>query len=128
MARLIELPTRRDARGALTVIERCLPFDVRRVFVIHGVAPGQSRGGHRHRKTRMALVCFAGACTVDCDDGRTRVSIRLDQAERCLVLEPADWHVMRDFTPGAVLTVLASEHYDAADYIHEPYPESKPAR
>ena len=27
------------------------------------------------------------------------------------------WREMYDFSPGAVLLVLASEHYDEADYI-----------
>jgi len=32
-------------------------------------------------------------------------------------LEPLQWLELRDFSHDAVLTVLASEHYDATEYI-----------
>jgi len=38
-----------------------------------------------------------------------------------LILEAKDWHEMYDFTPDAILMVLASEHYEHADYIFTPY-------
>ena len=42
----------------------------------------------------------------------------LSKPNQILLLEPEDWHTM-DFSADAVLLVLASEHYDKEDYIHE---------
>jgi hypothetical protein len=41
--------------------------------------------------------------------------------DKCLILMPADWHEMMNFSKDAILMVLASEHFDAADYIRERY-------
>lgn len=120
MAELLSLPTHRDARGALTVIEKLLPFSVQRVYYIYSCA-NVPRGGHRHLVTAQALVCVHGSCTVDWDDGVRTGSVELDSPDKLLLLAPQDWHVMRDFTADAVLLVLASHHFDRDDYIEEGY-------
>jgi hypothetical protein len=38
-----------------------------------------------------------------------------------LILNPEDWHTMYDFTKDAILMVFASECFEEADYIFEPY-------
>lgn len=124
MASLIDLPTRRDPRGALTVIDGVLPFPVRRVYYIYDCS-GQSRGGHRHVKTYQALICVRGACTVDWDNGQKTGTVVLDVPDRLLLVPPEDWHSMRDMTPNTMLLVLASEPYDPADYIIERYPDDR---
>ena len=78
--------------------------------------------GHRHRRTRQAAICLRGSCRVDNDDGRRQESFLLDSPAKCLVLEPEDWHEMREFTPDALLMVLASEPFDPDDYIRERRP------
>lgn len=120
MASLLKLPTRRDTRGALTVIDGILPFPVRRVYYIYNCS-GEPRGGHRHVKTIQALVCMRGSCSVDWDNGREFGTEVMDSPERLLLLLPEDWHVMRDLSSDAMLLVLASEPYDPADYIQEGY-------
>ena len=37
MAKLVKLPTYNDNRGNLTVIEKILPFEIKRVYYIYGV-------------------------------------------------------------------------------------------
>ena len=36
MAKLVKLPTYNDNRGNLTVIEKILPFEIKRVYYIYG--------------------------------------------------------------------------------------------
>ena len=43
---LLNLPTFKDPRGVLTVMEGALPFPVVRTYWIYG-SDGQTRGGHR---------------------------------------------------------------------------------
>jgi dTDP-4-dehydrorhamnose 3,5-epimerase-like enzyme len=120
MANEINLPTHSDSRGKLTVIEGILPFPVARVYYIYD-CDNSARGGHRHKKTRQALVCVKGACIIDWTNGVESGSTKLEDPDRLLVLEPEDWHVMRDFSKDAVLLVLASERYDPEDYVAEGY-------
>lgn len=124
MAYLIHLTTRSDKRGNLTVIEREIPFEIKRLFYIYGV-DNSVRGGHRHRSTIQAAICLHGSCVVSNDDGVAVEDFVLDHPNKCLILEPKDWHTMHDFTADAVLLVMASTYFDPADYIYEPY-KSRP--
>ena len=120
MANLINLKTHSDKRGNLTVIEEQIPFEVKRVFYIYGV-DDSVRGGHRHKTTVQAAICIHGSCVVSNHDGNSREDFQLDHPNKCLILEPKDWHTMHHFTPDAVLLVFASTKFDATDYIYEDY-------
>jgi hypothetical protein len=120
MPQLIDLKTFTDGRGNLTVIERSIPFTIKRIFYIYGVDQS-SRGGHRHRKTIQAAICLRGSCAIHNNNGKVRESFLLDRPDKCLILFPEDWHIMDHFTSDAILMVLASEYFDPADYIYEPY-------
>jgi len=110
---LIDLKTFTDERGNLTVIEK-LPFDIKRVFYIHGV-DNSIRGGHRHKKTRQAAVCVQGRCLVGTEGNNY---YNLDSSSVCLIIEPEDWHIMRGFSKDAILMVLCSTEFDEDDYIY----------
>ena len=120
MAHLIDLKTFTDNRGNLTVIEKIIPFDIKRIFYIYGVDESK-RGGHRHKKTIQAAICLKGSCHIYNSDGITENNYILDQPNKCLILEPKDWHTMYNFTSDAILMVLASAFFDQNDYIFEPY-------
>lgn len=120
MAELIDLITFTDVRGNLTVIEKILPFDIKRIFYIYGV-DDSIRGGHRHHKTIQAAICIQGSCCVFCNNGKSTVEFILDRPHKCLILHPDDWHKMYHFSHDAILMVLASEYFEQKDYIFEPY-------
>ncbi len=117
MAVLIELPSLRDERGMLTVIEQELPFEVKRVYYIHDVN-ALPRGGHRHLTTRQALICLQGSCAIQVRRGTQQQEFILRSPSSCLLLEPEDWHQMW-FSPPAILLVLASTHYSPEDYVYD---------
>ena len=123
MAHLIELETFVDERGSLSVIDDAqsvLPFKIKRVFYIYNIDESQ-RGGHRHHKTIQAAICINGSCTVSCDNGKEKKVFKLDSANKCLIIDSEDWHIMENFLKGSILLVFASEKYDYKDYIFEPY-------
>lgn len=120
MAKILDLKTFTDSRGNLTVIEKTIPFEVKRIFYIYGV-DSSVRGGHRHHKTIQAAICIKGACTIYNNDGVRKEEFELDKPNKCLILEPKDWHKMYNFTPDAILMVLASEYFDQSDYIFNEY-------
>lgn len=119
MATPVNLPTFSDSRGALTVLEKVVPFAVRRIYYIHKA--NSLRGGHRHKKNRQLLISVAGSCEVFVNNGREKSTFVLDSPVQGLILELEDWHTMDKFSPECVLLVLASEPYDVNDYIDEPY-------
>ncbi len=123
MAYMINLKTFTDKRGNLTVIEKTIPFDIKRIFYIYGVDESV-RGGHRHHQTVQAAICLQGSCVIMNNDGQTKTRYVLDSPDKCLILEPKDWHTMSHFTADAILMVLASAYFDTNDYIFEPYADS----
>jgi len=120
MAKILDLKTFTDVRGNLTVIEKTIPFDIKRIFYIYGV-DDSLRGRHRHKTTIQAAICLKGSCTIYNNNGAHEETFVLNQPWQCLILNPEDWHAMYDFTPDAILMVLASEFFDANDYIFEGY-------
>lgn len=120
MAQLIDLKTFTDVRGNLTVIEKVIPFDIKRIFYIYGV-DNSVRGGHRHHKTIQAAICIQGSCSIHSNSGEASSDFVLDSPHKCLILNSDDWHIMSHFSSDAILMVLASEYFDQNDYIYEPY-------
>jgi UDP-2-acetamido-3-amino-2,3-dideoxy-glucuronate N-acetyltransferase len=118
---LNQLPLVRDIRGNLSVAEigKGLPFAPRRYFVITDVPNDKVRGEHAHRKLRQFLVCLRGRCSVLIDDGKRREEVVLDRPELGLYVPPMVWAVQYKYSADAVLLVLASAAYDAADYIRD---------
>ncbi len=117
----IDFPPLGDARGGLVALEagagRTVPFDVRRVYYIYGTGPGVSRGFHAHRKLQQVAVCVAGKCRIVLDDGHDRVEAWLDSPLKGVQIGNLTWRELHDFSPDCVVLVLASEHFDEADYI-----------
>lgn len=117
--RLIDLTVRGDERGSLVAIEPgdLLPFPVRRVYYIYGTKPGVSRGHHAHRELNQWAIAVSGSCTVLLDDGTRQKRVRLDRPDQALPLPPMVWHEMHEFSPDAVVMMVADDLYDEGDYI-----------
>ncbi len=117
----IDFKTHNDGDGSLVAIEggKTIPFDIRRVYYIYGTEPASVRGFHAHRQLTQITVPVSGACDMLFDDGKTKISLRLNRRNRGLVIPPMIWHEMSNFSPDCVLMVLADAAYDEADYIRQ---------
>lgn len=117
-----EIKVREDTkRGLLAVFEygeNC-PFEVKRTYCIIDVPEGVERGFHAHKHLEQICVCLKGSCEFDLDDGKQKVTLRLDSPRKGIYLPNAIWHVMKNFSKDCVLLVLASDHYDENDYIRD---------
>jgi dTDP-4-dehydrorhamnose 3,5-epimerase-like enzyme len=120
MSKIIKLSTFSDKRGSLTVIEKEIPFNFKRIYYIYGVDDSE-RGKHRHKKTIQAAICISGKCEIYCNNGFKKTTYKLDSPNKCLILDPKDWHKMYNFSKDAILMVIASEPFDKNDYIFEEY-------
>ena len=119
--KMFTFPPHGDDRGRLVSIEEGidLPFDVRRVYYIYDTLPGVRRGFHAHLKLEQILLCVSGSCKIHLDDGHETAEVILDKPNEGLYISNNMWREMYDFSEGAVLLVLASEHYDERDYIRD---------
>ena len=117
--KLIDIRKISDPRGNLTPVEGAqdIPFDIKRVYYLYDVPSGQSRGGHAHKELQQLIVAANGSFAITLDDGTDKKSYTLNRPYQGLLIVPGIWRVLDDFSSGAVLLCLASEHYEEADYI-----------
>ena len=110
-----------DERGQLVALEehKEIPFEVKRVYYMYDTKEGVRRGFHAHKKLEQILICIHGSCKILLDDGTEKRIIPLDRPDEGLYIANDVWREMFDFSPDAVLMVLASELYDEADYIRD---------
>lgn len=108
-----------ERRGNLTVVEngKTLPFDVKRVYYLYDIPGGESRGSHAHKELNQLIIAVSGAFRVTLDDGNVKRSFILNRPYQGLYVKPGIWRDLDDFSAGAVCMVLASEEYNADDYI-----------
>ena len=117
----IHLRSHGDERGQLIALEEKndIPFAVKRVYYIFDTAKGVRRGYHAHKRLEQILVCVSGSCKIHHDNGTETEEVLLDDPTVGLYISNNIWREMYDFSPDAVLLVLASELYDEKDYIRE---------
>lgn len=110
-----------DRKGNMSVVENgiTLPFDVKRVYYLYDVPGGESRGSHAHRNLEQLIVAASGSFRVTLDDGTNKRSFTLNRPYQGLLVRSGMWRDLDDFSSGAVCMVLASEVYQAEDYIRE---------
>lgn len=108
-------------KGDISVIENgeTIPFDVKRIYYLYDVPGGESRGGHAHKELQQLILAASGSFMVTLDDGNIRRTFNLNRPYQGLLVKPGIWRTLDDFSSGSVCLVLASEKYDANDYIRE---------
>ena len=118
---LVRLPVVDDARGMLSFgeIQKHVPFEIKRYFLVYDVPSRHVRGEHAHKKLHQFLVCVHGRCNVLVDDKVHRQEFVLDSPGIGIHVPPLVWAVEYKYSPDAVLLVLASDFYDASDYIRD---------
>ena len=66
---------------------------------------------------QQILICIHGSCKIRLDNGKEKKVVPLEKPYEGLYVSNNMWREMFDFSPDAVLMVLASELYDESDYI-----------
>lgn len=118
--KILEFSDLGDERGNLVVVEGSgfdIPFEIKRVFYIYGSDDEVIRGRHANRKTEFVMINVSGKSKVKVDNGYEQKIIELNKPRMGLYLSTMVWKDMYDFSSDSVLLVLASEHYDAEEYI-----------
>lgn len=119
--RLITLDTNHHENGNLSVVENAggFVFTVKRVYYIYDVPGGAERGGHSHYRCHRFIVAVSGSFDVVIDDGVERRTVTLNRSNIGLHVVPGVWIELNNFSSGSVCLSLASELYDADDYVRD---------
>lgn len=120
--KILEFSDLGDERGNLVVVEgggHDIPFEIKRVFYIYGTDSEMVRGRHANLKTEFVMINVSGKSKVRVDNGEEQRIIELDRPRMGLYLSTMVWKDMYDFSEDSVLLCLASEHYDAEEYIRD---------
>lgn len=124
---LIDVPTFIDERGAISVMDKELPFEVKRVFWLHHIAEGKDRGAHALLNSSEIMIAVHGSFVVDINDTQDKKSIILDSPDKGLIIKPGIWFRTHSYKGDGVSLVLAEEEYARDKYTYD-YEEYKRLR
>lgn len=118
---LCELNKMHDEQGNLTFMYENVhvPFHINRVFYSYDIPGGEDRGAHAHKKCHQFLIAASGSFEVVLDDGVNKRTVLLNRPFWGLHVPPGIWASEQGFSSGSICLVLASEGYDADDYIRD---------
>lgn len=115
---LIDVPTFTDDRGAISVLDKELPFQVKRVFWLHHIQEGKGRGAHALLEGMEILVAVHGSFVVDLDDGTDKTSVLLNDPDKGLIILPGIWFRTHSYKDDGVSLILADEEYKRDRYTY----------
>ena len=120
---LVDIPTFTDERGAISVMDKELPFEVKRVFWLHHIKEGKDRGAHALLDSEEIMIAIHGSFVIDLDDTDTRTSVLLDNPGKGLIIRPGIWFRTHSYKNDGDSLILASEEYarDKYTYDYEEY-------
>ena len=116
---LVDVPTFTDERGAISVMDKELPFQVKRVFWLHHIVEGKDRGAHALLDSNEIMVAVHGSFVVDLDDTVNKVSILLDDPSKGLIIRPGIWFRTHSYKKEGISLILAEEEYARDRYTYD---------
>ena len=123
----VNIPTFTDDRGSITVMDKELPFRVKRVFWLHHIVGGKDRGAHALLDSSEIMVAIHGSFIVDLDDNVNKTSLLLDSPEKGLLIRPGIWFRTHSYKEDGVSLIIAEEEYSLSKYTND-YEEYKKLR
>ena len=124
---LINVPTFTDERGAISVLDKELPFQIKRVFWLHHIVAGKDRGAHALMYSSEIMVAVHGSFVVDLNDTESKTSILLNSPDKGLIIRPGVWFRTHSYKDDGVSLILAEEEYARDKYTYD-YEEYKRLR
>jgi dTDP-4-dehydrorhamnose 3,5-epimerase-like enzyme len=120
-AKIIDLPKILDERGNLSFLEenKHIPFNIKRSYWIYDVPGGETRGGHSYKKNQEFIIALSGSFDVVLDDGNRKKAFSLNRSYYGLYVPVGLWRHLENFSTNSLAFIVASEDYDAEDYIRD---------
>ena len=122
IGKIIRFQNTHQSEGFLTMKAedfKDVPFDIKRTYWTYDIPAGAARGGHAHKECLEVIIAASGSFTVNLDDGTRKEAFHLNRPDEGLLVKTGIWRTLEDFSADSVCFVLASDLYDADDYIYE---------
>ncbi len=122
LPRLIQAGSFGDAEnGTLSILEEGagIPFSVRRIYYIYGVEADCVRGRHGHKALQQVLLVLNGSIDLHIEGASGSFLFHLNSPDVGVYIPPGHWRELRNFAPGTVVLVLASDLFSEEDYIRD---------
>lgn len=116
--KLIDIPTFIDERGAISVMDKELPFEVKRVFWLHHINEGQSRGGHALLEGTEIMCSIHGSFVLELFDGVNTLKIEMNKSEIGVLIRPGIWFSTHSYKDDGVSLILADEEFKKERYTY----------
>ncbi|MGL4597619.1 MAG: sugar 3,4-ketoisomerase [Bacteroidia bacterium] len=96
-----------------------VPFEIRRVYWTYNTPAEIIRGHHSHTRLEQVLVAAYGTIIVHTEfpDGRKQTTV-LNSFNQGILIPTHCWHTI-EFSADAVLMVMASQEFDAEEYVRD---------
>ncbi len=120
-AQLIYLPKIEDPRGNLSFFENSvqIPFDIKRMYWIHDVPGGASRGGHAFKEQKEFIVALSGSFDVVLNIGNNVETFSLNRSYYGLYIPAGVWRHLGNFSTNALAFIVSDTDYSETDYIRD---------
>jgi len=118
MAKIFKIPTYKDNRGSLSVIEKFLPFNIKRAYFLYNLYK-KSRGKHSHKNNKQFLICLSGKIQLKIINKKKTIFFNLSKPTSGVYLAPQDWHEIIPKKRNSIVLVLASNNFNKNDYLNE---------
>lgn len=98
---------------------REIPFTIKRVYFMQGMAENAVRGNHAHRTLTQVIFAAAGSFALTLDDGAAKQTVQMNDPSCGIVLGPHLWATMSEFSKDCVILVFADDYYEEDEYIRD---------
>ena len=116
---LVKIPTFTDERGSISVMDRELPFEIKRVFWLHHIKENQSRGGHALLDGTELMCCMHGSFILELFDGIDTLKIEMKSPDVGVLIRPGIWFSTHSYKDEGVSLILANEEYKRDRYTYD---------
>lgn len=108
-----------DERGKLVAIESLVdvPFEIKRVFYVYGLANDTVRGQHANKESQFVLINLRGACKIRLYNDSEEYIVNLNKPNIGIFIPKMIWKDMYDFSEDSLLLSLSDQHYNIEEYI-----------
>lgn len=114
---VIELKKFSDKGGDLSILEKEVPFEIKRIYWLYHVKGQVTRGGHAHTNTERVIICLNKSIKVVLTDQNQRqYSFDLSSPNQALYYPSMYW-VDLYCQEDAIMLAAASTTYEEDEYI-----------
>jgi hypothetical protein len=99
------------------VLEKIIPFDIKRIYFLTKFNKNKIRDGHCHKLLEQFYICIRGRIKIYIEGKNFKKIIILKGSDTGIYLKKLTWRSLKSLANNSILLVLASDVYKKTDYI-----------